>query len=169
MNYTNILIYQVLRKRATKNIRRKSIAHAPAPPPAKLGEETNNESSSDSDEPAELNMEKRLAEASNEELFTILGLNVDAERCSGVATTVSVTFSDASEDSTFHFALRNGVLERLWSEPSEASRVKVTATGEEWRRIVLNKGVGEDLTMQRIVSAEDQVSELKAFLYAFDL
>merc|ERR1719411_2190287 len=88
----------VLRKRATKNIRRKSIAHPPAPPPAKLGEETNNESSSDSDEPADLIMEKRLVEASNEELFTILGLNVDAERCSGLATTVSVTFSDASED-----------------------------------------------------------------------
>ena len=116
-------------------------------------------------------MEKRLSEASNEELFTILGLNVDAERCSGVATTLSMTFSDASEaeQSTFHLALRNGVLERLGRAPSEASRVNVTATGEEWRRIVLNKGVGEDLTMQRIVSAEDQVEELKAFLISFDL
>ena len=145
----------------------------PLPPaPAQGTEESGCEgSSSDSDEPAELNMEKRLSEASNAELFTILGLNVDAERCAAVAVTLSVTFSDAGEDeeSTFHLALRNGVLERIWRGPSESSRVRVTATGAEWRKIVLSKGVGEDLTIQKIVSAEDQIPELKAFLSAFDL
>ncbi len=161
-----------LKKTAMRKIRKKSVAMPQPPPVLKKSPEkpeTMHENAVDSDDafddsdPAA--MERRLADASNEELFAILGLSVDVDKCADLVTSFSVEFTD--EEKTYYFELRTGVLERLSRTPTEPSRVAVKTTGPEWRRIVLSKGVGENLAA--IVADESQVGDLTAILDSFDL
>jgi alkyl sulfatase BDS1-like metallo-beta-lactamase superfamily hydrolase len=153
-----------------RKIRKKSVAMPPMPIA------NNNATIEEVDEAMEamdgdLPMEKKLANVSNDELFTILGLNIDAKKAVDMTTSFSVKLTDSAEDEQkeFHFALRNGVLERLTRTPEEPSKVTVRTTEDEWRRLIINRGVGEEERLQQIVTDQNQLAELRSILATFDL